>query len=128
MRIIEPELSYKILGILFSVHTSLGGRYQEKYYQKAIELELKQAQLNYKKEIPVPLEYKGRKIGNYRLDFLIEEKIVLEIKTVLTIERKELLQVLAYLKATQKPLAIIANFRGTKLTYRRIINPKVAPK
>lgn len=70
------------MGILFSVHNQLGNRYQERYYQRAIEEGLRENKLNFKKEIAVDLKFNNKKIGKYLLDFLIEDAIILEIKTV----------------------------------------------
>ena len=123
-KIIQKELSYKIMGILFSVHNALGNRYQEKYYQKAIEEGLKEENINFKKELPVDLKYKNKIIGKYFLDFSIENKIVLEIKTVDNLKPKDFKQVLAYLTANNIELGILVNFRTDKLTYRRILNSK----
>ena len=123
--LIYPELSYKIVGILFQVHTNLGGKYQEKYYQRAVEIGLKENNLAYKREIALDLSYKGVKIGKYILDFLIEEKVVLELKATPGFIREDFKQVSAYLKAMDLKLGIIANFRGNKLSYKRILNSKV---
>ena len=123
-QIVQKELSYKIMGILFSVHNALGNRYQEKYYQKAIEEGLKEENINFKKELSVDLKYKNKKIGKYFLDFLIENKVVLEIKTVDNLRPKDFKQVLAYLTANNIELGILVNFRTDKLTFRRILNSK----
>ncbi len=123
-RLLHKELSYTIMGILFSVHNELGNRYQEKYYQRAIEITLTENRCPFSKEIPVDLEYNGKKIGKYFLDFLIEGKVVLEIKTVPSLTPKDFKQVLAYLVAKNLELGILVNFRTEKLTYKRILNSK----
>ncbi|MEK7573201.1 MAG: GxxExxY protein [Patescibacteria group bacterium] len=123
-RIIQKELSYKIMGILFSVHNELGNRYQEKYYQRAIEEGLKQEKLNFKKELSVDLLYNGKKIGKYFLDFLIEDKVILEIKTVDRLKPKDFKQVLGYLTANNMELGILVNFRTDRLSFKRILNSK----
>lgn len=110
------------MGILFSVHRQLGNRYQEKYYQRAVEEGLKQAGLIFKKEIAVDLTFNNKKIGEYLLDFLVENKIIIEIKAIPELGPKDFSQVLAYLKAANLELGIIANFRSKKLTYKRILN------
>lgn len=120
--IVEKELSCKIRGILFGVHSALGGKYQEKYYQRAVETALKHSRLGYKKELEADLNYDGDKIGKYRLDFLVEGKIVLELKTVPVLGREEYRQVSAYLKSSGLRLGILANFRGSRLQYKRILN------
>lgn len=124
VRIVQKELSYKIVGILFEVHKELGNRYQEKYYQRAIEQALKLSNLKYDKEISVDLMFKGKKIGKYFLDFLIEDAIILEVKAVPILLPKDFKQVLAYLVANNKELGILANFRSESLVYKRILNSK----
>lgn len=121
-KIFYPELSYKITGILFKVHNELGNKYQEKYYQKAIEIELSNQKLKFKKELSVNLEYDNKKIGKYFLDFLIEDKIILEIKATTSIRVSDYKQISAYLKSKNIKLGILANFRSEKLTFKRILN------
>ena len=124
-KIIYPELSYKIVGILFKIHTELGNRYHEKYYQRAIESELKANKIEYSKELSVDLKYGNEKIGKYFLDFLIEKKIILEVKTVPCFKISDYKQVSAYLNSKNIKLGILANFRTEKLTYKRTINPSI---
>jgi GxxExxY protein len=122
--LIEPELSYKIMGILFNVHKELGGRYQEKYYQRAIAKGLEDEKIQFLKECPIEIEFNKAKIGNYFLDFLIDDKIILEVKAVPFLERADYQQLNSYLRTKNLKLGIIANFRGSKLTYKRVINPE----
>lgn len=124
-KLIYPELSYKIMGILFKIHNKLGSNHPEKHYQKAIEMELKNEGINYKREKLVKVVYNQENIGKYFIDFVVDNKIVLEVKTIGFFRKKYLQQVLAYLSATNLKLAIIVNFRKNKLFYKRIINPKV---
>lgn len=123
--LIYPELSYTIIGILFKVHSQLGGKYQEKYYQRAVEVALKEEGLPYKKEIIVDLSFNDVKIGKYILDFLIDDKIILELKATPRFNRNDFRQVMAYLRARNLKLGILANFRGDSLKYKRILNSKV---
>ena len=123
-KIVQKELSYKTIGILFSVHNQLGSRYQEKYYQRAIEEGLRQEKLEFKKELAIDLKYNDKKIGKYFLDFLVEDKVVLEIKTVDKLKPKDFKQILAYLTANNVELGILANFRTDKLAFNRILNSK----
>lgn len=102
----------------------MGNRYQEKYYQRAIGEGLKKKNLTFKKELSVDLEYDGKKMGKYFLDFLIEDKIVLEVKAVSRLLPKDFKQVLAYLIANNLRLGILANFRTDSLTYKRILNSR----
>lgn len=121
-KIVEKGLSYKIVGILFEVHTKLGGNYQEKYYQRAVEKVLIRDKIRYQKEISVDLDFEGEKIGKYFLDFLIEGRVVLELKAVPVLTQEMFRQVKSYLRTTSLELGILANFRGKGLIYKRILN------
>ena len=109
---------------MFSVHNQLGNRYQEKYYQRAIEEALRENNLKFQKELSVDLKFNNKKIGKYLLDFLIEDVIILEIKTVPFLRPRDFKQVLAYLVANNIELGILVNFRTDKLTYKRVLNSK----
>jgi GxxExxY protein len=120
--LIYPELSYQIVGILFEVYNQLGPGYHERYYQKAIATALKDCNLPFRDQVYVPLIYKGKVIGRYYLDFLIDNKIVLEVKKGERFSKRNIDQVHAYLKAKKLKLGIIANFGQKELKFRRIIN------
>ncbi len=119
--LIEKELSYKIVGILFDVYNDLGGGYQEKYYQKAISQEFKNRSIKFKEQISIPLLFKGNLIGRYFLDFLIEDKIILEIKASNKFYVRDIKQILAYLKSVNISLGILANFNRNNLQFKRIL-------
>ena len=120
--LIYPELSYKIIGILFDVYNQLGYGYQEKYYEKAVATSLKLARLNYKEQFLVPLKFKGEKIGNYFLYFLVDDKIVLELKRGERVAKSNIDQIYAYLKAMNLKLGILAQFTPSGIKFRRILN------
>ena len=122
-RLVLPKLSYKIMGILFTVHNELGPTLLEKYYQRAVAKELEAQKLTFKKEVAVNLFYKEEKIGRYILDFIVENKVIIETKARESYSPNFFKQTLAYLKQTNLPLAILVNFRRPKLEYKRIINP-----
>lgn len=127
-RIIYPKLSYQLMSVLFKVHNKLGSSYQEKYYQRAIAREFENQRIPFEKERQIRLTYEDAGIGNYFLDFVIDEKIILEVKAVPFIKKEWTNQVVAYLVSTDLPLAIIANFRTPKLTYKRYVNPNLGNK
>jgi GxxExxY protein len=120
--VIFPELCFEIMKVLFEVHSDLGGRYQEKYYQRAVALGFEKEGIKYSRELCVPLKYNNQIIGKYFLDFLVENKVVVELKTVTEFVHDDVRQVLSYLKVNNLPLGILVNFRGKSLTYKRIIN------
>ena len=120
--LVYPELSYQIVGALFTVYNKLGSGYQEKYYQKAVGSELRSLGLLYKEQVRLPLSYNQESLGSYYLDFLIDNKIVLELKKDERFSRRNIEQVYAYLKASNLKLGIIANFGKKELQFKRILN------
>ncbi|HOK35288.1 MAG TPA: GxxExxY protein [Candidatus Pacearchaeota archaeon] len=80
-KIIYPELSYKIIGVAFKIFNEIGFGMSEKFYQKAFARELDKEKISYEKEKCIKLNYQDQNIGSYFLDFLIEDKIVIELKT-----------------------------------------------
>ena len=123
--LVYPELSYKIIGISFKVFNNLGYGHQEKYFQRAMVLELDKQGIKYEKEKEIKLNYNNQCIGKYFLDFLIENKIILELKVVPNFKHIHLKRTLEYLNATKAKLAILVYFTRDGVRYRRIINPKI---
>ena len=120
-KIVHKELSYKVNGILFNVFKSFGGAYQEKYYQKALKQAFLAAKIPYLEQVRVDLNYKERNMGRYYLDFLIDNKLVLEIKAKSNLTMTDVIQVLNYLKASNIELGIIANFTKDGVRIRRVL-------
>ena len=120
--LIHKELSYKIIGAIFNVFNKLGYGYQEKYYQRAIALELNKEKLRYVREKEIKLNYQDEAIGKYFLDFIIENKIVLELKVANTLYMRDIQQVLGYLKASGLQLGILVIITKQGIKYKRIIN------
>jgi len=114
-----------VMGILFKIHNHLGRNFQEKYYQRAIEIELKVSKLRFQREKLIKINYQGESIGRYFLDFVIDEKLVLEVKASDYFRNAFYPQVLAYLTSANLKLGIIANFNSDKLLYKRIVNPRL---
>ena len=90
--LIYPELSYKIVGILYKVYNQLGGGYQEKYYQKAIKRELFINNIPFLEQVRADFNYNGKFIGRFYLDFVIDHKIALEIKAAPVLLQKDIMQ------------------------------------
>jgi len=112
--LLYPELSYQIVGICFSVHNELGRFSREKQYSNLIEVKLKEKGIKYKKELPISIT------GN-KVDFLVEDKIILELKTVRAISKDDYRQTQRYLQATGIELGLLINFRNKYLTPKRIL-------
>jgi GxxExxY protein len=118
----HKELTYKINGLIFEVYRELGFGYQEKYYQRAFELILKENKLSYKKELHVPIVFKGITIGRYFIDFLIEDKIVVEFKIANKIYQRHFQQVYSYLVAKYLKIGLLALITKNGIKIKRIIN------
>ncbi len=123
--LVYPELSYELVGILFEVHNRLGGGFEEKYYQRAIEKLLVKQGIPFNKELKADISFEETNIGRYFLDFLIDGNIVLELKAIPKILPIHFRQVRSYLKVKKLKLGILANFRGDRLIYKRILNAGV---
>lgn len=122
--IIYPNLSYRIMGILFDVYHVFGSGFQEKYYYKAIKKGLDEAKIPYLEQVRTDLEIRGYDLGRFYIDFVIDNKIVLEIKSKLYFTQKDIIQVLAYLKKTGLKLGILASFTRDGVKYKRILKGK----
>ena len=122
---IENELSTKIIGCAIEVHKLLAPGLLESAYQECLYYELKQLGLKVKKEKPMPIVYKEVKLDHgYRIDLLVEEKVVIEIKTVEAFNDVHTAQVLTYLRLGKYILGLLFNFQTTILKngIKRIIN------
>jgi len=122
--LLYPELSYKIIGALFEVFNKLGQGYLEKYYQRAIAISLKESGLKFKEQVYAPLIFKDVKIGKCFFDFLVEDKIVLELKTGDRFSKKDIGQIHSYLKVNNLQLGLLVNFTSQGVKFKRIINTK----
>ncbi len=122
--LVYPELSYKIVGILFAVWSNVGSNHKEIFYQLAVAQDLKLSKLIFVEQLPAKISYKGKIIGKYFFDFLIEDKIILEIKVRDYFSKKDIGQLYAYLKAKNLKLGIIAHFSKTGVKFKRILNVK----
>ncbi|PKP50338.1 MAG: GxxExxY protein [Bacteroidetes bacterium HGW-Bacteroidetes-1] len=121
----ENELSKMIIGCAIEVHKHLGPGLLESAYQECLYYEIKQAGLKVQKEKPMPIVYKEVKLDRgYRIDLLIEEKVVVEIKTVEAFSDVHTAQVLTYLRLGNYKLGLLFNFQTTVLKngIKRVIN------
>ncbi len=119
--LLHPDLSYKLNGILFKVHNELGQFRSEKEYGDLIENYFKESGINYEREKILPVSFENDQQRN-RVDFLIEDKIILELKTKRFVEKEDYYQIKRYLEALNKPLGILVNFRRRYITPKRILN------
>lgn len=119
------EITGKIIGCAFNVHNILGNGFQEVIYQRALEIEMEEAGLSFKREMDMPIFYKDRQIGLRRVDFFVEECIMVELKALIHLEDVHLAQAKNYLEAYQMKIGLLINFGATKLEHKRVYNNKI---
>jgi len=120
--LLYPELSYKIVGVLYDVYNELGFGYQEKYYYRAIKNRLLKEGLVVKEQLFANLVSDQKSIGRYFLDFLINDCIVLELKVANEAYPRHVKQVLGYLKANHLKLGILGVFSKESVIIKRVVN------
>lgn len=116
------ELSFNVRGILFKIQNDLGTKFQEKHYLKALGALLDLEKIKYKTEVPFSISYGGIKLGDFRADIVIENLILLELKTTDYLTKDHLKQTVRYLEALNLPLAYVVNFRIRPLQIKRLFN------
>ena len=121
-KLIYKDLSYKINGILFAVHNELGRFKNEKQYSDKIEEYLKKLKIVYEREKILPSSIKQEIIGKDRVDFIVDNKIVLEVKAKSFLNKEDYYQVRRYLSIINRKLGILVNFRAKYIVPKRILN------
>jgi len=121
MELLYKEFTEKIIKILFEVFNNLGPGLTEIIYKRAVIEELTSAKLKFSREKNVPVFYKKKRLGIYRLDLVVEDKIILELKVKAKIEPIDEAQIITYLKATGYRIGILVNFGAKKLEFKRFI-------
>ncbi|AHJ28011.1 GxxExxY protein [Nodularia spumigena CS-584] len=117
------DITQKIIGASFEVHKFLGNGFQEVIYQRALAYELHQAGLTFAREIEQQIYYKNlpEPIGTRRADFVVEEKVLVELKAVIQLEDVHLAQALNYLKVYKLEVGLLINFGSKSLTFKRLV-------
>jgi len=115
------ELTYLINGAIFEVNRILGPGFLEKVYENALLMELKARGLKVVAQHPINVRYKDQIVGEYFADLLVEDQVIIELKTVDKIERIHEAQLLNYLKATGIKVGLLVNFKNTKADIKRMV-------
>ena len=106
------------------VHKNLGNGFQEVIYQRALEIEMRDQGIEFKREFEMPIYYKNLQIGLRRVDFLVEEIISVEIKAIIQLENVHLAQAINYLEAYNLEIGLLINFGSKSLDFKRVVNSK----
>ena len=117
------DITKKIIGASFEVHQFLGNGFQEVIYQRALAYEMKIAGLQFDREIEQNIYYKEleKPIGKRRADFVVEGKVLVELKAIIQLEDVHLAQALNYLKAYKLEVGLLINFGSKSLTFKRLV-------
>jgi GxxExxY protein len=118
------NLTHKIIGCAMKVHTFLGSGFQEVIYQRALAIEMEKQGLSFGREIEMTVYYEGIDIGTRRVDFFIDERIMVELKAISTLNDLNLAQAINYLEAYDLPIGLLINFGGKSLEFKRVYNTK----
>ena len=120
----HEELTERIIGVFYRVYNELGFGFLEKIYERALAFEFKEEGLVFERQVPIKVFYKGEVMGDYYADFIVEGKVVVEVKAIKEIGEAEGIQLLNYLKATGKEVGLVLNF-GREAEIKRKVNSLV---
>ena len=106
------------------VHNTLGNGFQEVIYQRCLAIELERATIAFQREQEHTIYYDGIKVGTRRADFVVEDKVIVELKVLVNLEDVHLAQAKNYVVAYDKPIGLLINFGGKSLQFKKIYNPR----
>lgn len=119
------KLTHKIIGCAMEVHNQMGNGFQEVIYQRALSIEFSLQGLSYIRELEMPLSYKGESVGSRRVDFFLEDKVMVEIKALVKLEGVHKAQAINYCEAYNIADGLLLNFGAERLQYHRVFNKKL---
>ena len=125
MKMTDNQISYQIRGAIFDVYNELGPGLLESVYEEAMVFELNKRGLSIQRQLEVPILYKGERLStDLRLDLLVEDAVIVELKSVSELQDVHYKQLLTYLKLTKKKLGILVNFNTDDIQYdiKRVAN------
>ena len=121
----KDQLTFTIIGCAMKVHNTLGNGFQEVIYQSCLAIELERAGLEFGREVKQDIYYEGINVGTRRADFVVENKVVVELKALVNLEDVHLAQAKNYVVAYRFEKGLLINFGATSLQYKLIFNPNL---
>ena len=118
------DVTHKIIGCAMKVHSKLGNGFQEVIYQRALAIEMGKQGLSFQREMEMTIFYDEIDIGTRRVDFFVEENIMVELKALIKLEEVHLAQAMNYCQAYNLPIGLLINFGNKSLEFKRFINAK----
>jgi GxxExxY protein len=118
----DKELTHKIIGCAMKVHSTLGNGFQEVIYQRALAIEMETNRLSFIREMEMEIFYNEIQIGKRRVDFFVEDKIMVELKALIQLEDVHLAQAMNYCQAYNLPIGLLINFGSKSIQFKRVYN------
>jgi GxxExxY protein len=118
----NEDITHKIIGCAMKVHSTLGNGFQERIYQRALAIEMKKQGLFFDREMNMYIYYEGENVGLRRVDFFVENKIMVELKAVIQLQDAHLAQAMNYCQCYNLPFGLLINFGARSLEYKRVYN------
>ena len=118
----HKEITHNIIGCAMKVHSELGNGFQEVIYQRALDIEMTKQGLIFQREMSMNIYYDGHDIGTRRVDFFVEECIMVEIKAIIQLYAVHLAQAMNYCQAYNLPIGLLINFGAKSLDFKRVYN------
>ncbi|MCA4897032.1 MAG: GxxExxY protein [Cytophagales bacterium] len=120
----KDELTYKIIGCAMKVHNTSGNGFQEVIYQRCLAIEMEKESIGFDRELEQTIYDDGREVGTRRADFVVENKVIVELKAIIALEDVHLAQAKNYVVAYDFTKGLLINFGAKSLEYKLIFNPK----
>ncbi|NJN28933.1 MAG: GxxExxY protein [Cyclobacteriaceae bacterium] len=118
----NEEITHKIIGCAMKVHSTLGNGFQEVIYQRALAIEMEKQGLGFQREMEMTIFYEEVDIGTRRVDFFVEDLIMVELKALIKLEEVHLAQAMNYCQAYNLPIGLLINFGAKSLEFKRVYN------
>jgi GxxExxY protein len=118
------DCTSRIIGCAMRVHSALGNGFQEVIYQRALQIEMQLDGLEFQREMEMPIFYRNEQIGTRRVDFFVENEIMVELKAIIQLEDVHLAQAINYCEAYNMQTGLLINFGSKSLTFKRLFNKK----
>ncbi len=116
----KGDLTYQIIGCAMKVHTELGPGLREKPYENALAIEFRNQRLNFTQQPAYPIFYQEQIVGDCQPDFMVEDKIIVECKSISSLGEYDIAQTLNYLRVTRRKVGLVLNFRNPSLERKRV--------
>jgi GxxExxY protein len=116
------QLTHKIIGCAMKVHSAIGNGFQEVIYQRALAIEFRYEGVEFTREHEMQIYYRGEEVGTRRVDFFVEENIMVELKAISHLEDVQFAQAMNYLQAYNLPVGLLINFGSKSMEFKRVYN------